>query len=123
MLSVPSFVNYTIDRANFFDTPQEMLPSDMAPADVPLHFDKDGRKMIYISVPIVRGRSQVSVNVNFTFPMFGSSFSIQYGMGIPWGDLAAGADGILATSGQFHLRNTGEPIVAANDVEFAICMA
>ena len=123
MLSVPSFVNYTIDRANFFDTPQEMLPSDMAPADVPLHFEKDGRKMIYISVPIVRGRSQVSVNVNFTFPMFGSGFSIQYGMGIPWGDLAAGADGILASSGQFHLRNTGEPIVAANDVEFAKCMA
>jgi len=123
VFGIPSAANYTLDRTNFFDWPQEMLPDGLTPADVPLHLEKDGLKLIFLMIPIVQGRSQVSVSFNLQTPM-GTGFDLSYGIGIPWGDLTKIDDAVFRSGGSltFHSGRLSSATADA-DAEYAKCMA
>lgn len=120
MIGIPTVATYSIDQANLVDFPQEFLPAGMTSADVPIHFEKDGRKFIFLIVPIVQGRSQVNISFNIHMP-WGTAFYLDYGLGVPLADIAAASDEILSSTGRIQLG--GGALRPADQVdEYNKCM-
>lgn len=76
VIALPAGMNYDLDRSNFMDTPAGLLPADTKPSDIPVHFDRDGARFVFLVAPVVRSRSSVTVNINLHPPAF-SGFRIQ----------------------------------------------
>ncbi|MBX3265900.1 MAG: PD40 domain-containing protein [Acidobacteria bacterium] len=110
-LNVPVFIqmpiyNYSLDRTNYVDFPQEQLPPEIQTGQVPLHVDRDGVRTIMLYAPILRGRSSTLINLDVEIPINYGEFPFAAQILRPMSELADGLDprpgeipnGVIASS-------------------------
>ncbi len=86
IISLPAGMNYTIDAENFMPFPSELMPAGVNQNDIPLHYDIDGRRYIYLIVPLLRARTSLTLGIDLRFTSWGG-FAIGAAVGPPLTDL------------------------------------
>ncbi|QYO65309.1 CARDB domain-containing protein [Leptolyngbya sp. 7M] len=96
-LNVPIFIQmpiygYQLDRSNYLDLPQEQLPPDITPSQVPLHIDIDGVRTIMLYAPIIRSRSTTNIQLDIDIPFNFGAFPLSVQILRPMSEFANGLD-------------------------------
>ena len=63
-IQIPAGYSYSIDRSNYVDYPVAGLPPGADPAQIPIHADIDGIRVIMLYAPIVRANSSINICVH-----------------------------------------------------------
>lgn len=98
MISIPQ-VNYTLDRRNIFDPPATAVVPD-APNPLPLHFDIEGRRFIFLIIPVLRSRTTINFGIDLYFPALYGGYQIDAVVLPPLAEIVASGFGSATAQGQ-----------------------
>lgn len=75
-IQIPAGYSYSIDRSNYVDYPVAGLPPGADPAQIPIHADIDGIRVIMLYAPIVRANSSINIRVDVALPFNFGEFPV-----------------------------------------------
>ncbi|MGB7201051.1 MAG: CARDB domain-containing protein [Pyrinomonadaceae bacterium] len=76
IIVMPSRYGYELDRSNYMGDLEDMLPPDAIPSQLPLHFERDGLRVIALFTPLLASKQTVRVNIDVTLPFGFSGFEV-----------------------------------------------
>jgi len=86
VISIPQ-INYTLDRRNIFDLQTPAVPD--APTPLPTHYDIEGRRYIFLFIPILRSKTTINFGIDLHIPPLYSDLKLQAVVLPPLGEIIA----------------------------------
>lgn len=88
---MPSRFSYELDRSNLISDFSEYLPAGTDPSQMPLHYERDGLRIIPLTTPVLGSKRTVNINIDVLLPFGFAPFEIN-AFALPpledWYDLA-----------------------------------
>lgn len=76
LIELPAGMQYELDLSNYIEYPPEAFPPEVNLAEIPFHFDRGDRRIIFLMAPILQSRSSVQINLDLIVPISGGAIPL-----------------------------------------------